>query len=171
MPFVAQGERVDVLGMSLSVAACGAPGTCSPRAPSASPPPSCWPPPPSCATLLLGLQRLRLPPLLVQIASFMIRYGDVITGRDAADADRPASRAASRRAACGTGACSPSRPARCSSAPTSAASGCTWRWSAAGYAGAMPVIDEVTASRAQWSYAAAPSRCAALVVCLLAMDL
>ena len=29
--------------------------------------------------LLLGLQRLRLPPLLVQIASFMIRYGDVIT--------------------------------------------------------------------------------------------
>src|SRR5262249_35577768 len=29
--------------------------------------------------LLLGLQRLRLPALLVQIASFMIRYGDVIT--------------------------------------------------------------------------------------------
>ncbi|MFE1885456.1 cobalt ECF transporter T component CbiQ, partial [Streptomyces diastatochromogenes] len=35
-----------------------------------------------------------------------------------------------------------------------------------GYAGAIPDIDEVTASRAQWSYALAlPS--AALVVCLL----
>ncbi|MEU3601178.1 cobalt ECF transporter T component CbiQ [Streptomyces sp. NPDC006798] len=28
--------------------------------------------------LLLGLRRLRLPPLLVQIASFMIRYGDLV---------------------------------------------------------------------------------------------
>jgi cobalt/nickel transport system permease protein len=35
-----------------------------------------------------------------------------------------------------------------------------------GYAGSMPVIDEVTASRAQWSYALALPF-AALVVCLL----
>ena len=32
------------------------------------------------ADLLLGLERLRLPPRLVQIASFMLRYADVITG-------------------------------------------------------------------------------------------
>ncbi len=39
-----------------------------------------------------------------------------------------------------------------------------------GYTGSMPVIDEVTASRAQWSYAfALPA--AALVVCLLGWSL
>jgi cobalt/nickel transport system permease protein len=39
-----------------------------------------------------------------------------------------------------------------------------------GYTGSMPVIDEVTASRAQWSYALALPG-AALVVCLLGWTL
>jgi len=39
-----------------------------------------------------------------------------------------------------------------------------------GYAGSMPVIDEVTASRAQWSYALTLPL-AALVVCLLGWTL
>ena len=40
MPFVVPGEQVHVLGLSLARRACGTPGTSSPRAPSASPPPS-----------------------------------------------------------------------------------------------------------------------------------
>ena len=39
-----------------------------------------------------------------------------------------------------------------------------------GYAGSMPVIDEVTASRAQWTYAAALP-VAALLICLLGWTL
>jgi len=39
-----------------------------------------------------------------------------------------------------------------------------------GYAGSMPVIDEVTASRAQWSYALTLPF-AALVVCVLGWSL
>ncbi len=78
MPFVAQGERVDVLGMSLSVnglwgawnvLAKGTLGVATSVLLASTT---------ELRALLLGLQRLKLPPLLVQIASFMIRYGDVI---------------------------------------------------------------------------------------------
>jgi cobalt/nickel transport system permease protein len=80
LPFVAAGERVEVLGVSLSrpgllgagnvlakatlgvVAAILLVATTEQRA------------------LLLGLERLRLPARLVQIASFMLRYADVIAG-------------------------------------------------------------------------------------------
>lgn len=80
LPFIAQGPRVDVAGLSLSAAglwgawnilAKGTLGvaasvilatTTEPRA------------------LLVGLERLRLPPLLVQIATFMLRYFDVVHG-------------------------------------------------------------------------------------------
>ena len=40
-----------------------------------------------------------------------------------------------------------------------------------GYTGSMPVIDEVTASRAQWAYAVGPPAVVALVVCLLGWTL
>ena len=79
MPFVAEGERVDVLGLSLSVnglwgawnvLAKGTLGVAASVLLAATT---------ELRELLLGLQRLKLPPLLVQIASFMIRYGDVIT--------------------------------------------------------------------------------------------
>lgn len=78
IPFIGLGERVDVAGLSLSVAGLWAAwnilakatlgviasillaSTTEPRA------------------MLLGAQRLRLPALLVQIATFMLRYMDVI---------------------------------------------------------------------------------------------
>ncbi|MDH2427043.1 cobalt ECF transporter T component CbiQ [Sphaerisporangium sp. TRM90804] len=78
LPVIGLGERVDVLGLSLSaeglwaawnilakatlgvVASILLAATTEPR------------------MMLLGAQRLRLPPLLVQIAMFMLRYMDVI---------------------------------------------------------------------------------------------
>ena len=79
LPFVAHGPRVEVLGLSLSeqgllgawgllvkgtlgvLASLLLAATTEPRA------------------LLAGLERLRMPPLLVQIMGFMIRYLDVVT--------------------------------------------------------------------------------------------
>jgi cobalt/nickel transport system permease protein len=81
LPLIATGPRVDVLGLSLSqsglwsawnvlakatlgvVASILLAATTDQRA------------------LLAGLQRLRLPAQLVEIASFMVRYLDVITGQ------------------------------------------------------------------------------------------
>ncbi len=80
LPFVAQGPRVQVAGVALSESGLVAAGgllakatlsvlaavvlsaTTEPRA------------------LLAGLERLRLPSLLVQILMFMIRYADVVGG-------------------------------------------------------------------------------------------
>jgi cobalt/nickel transport system permease protein len=80
LPFVSGGPRVEVLGLALSVdgletgggllakatlsvlAATVLAGTTEPR------------------ELLRGLERLRLPHVLVQILSFMIRYADVVSG-------------------------------------------------------------------------------------------
>jgi cobalt/nickel transport system permease protein len=79
MPFVARGERVDVLGLSLSVdgllgawnmLAKGTLGVvCSILLAATTEIPA----------LLAGLQRLRMPQLLLQIMMFMVRYGDVVT--------------------------------------------------------------------------------------------
>ncbi len=80
LPFVAQGPRVEVAGIAVSqsglVAAGGllAKATLSVLAAvvlSASTEPR---------ALLAGLERLRLPSLLVQILMFMIRYADVVGG-------------------------------------------------------------------------------------------
>lgn len=80
LPFIAHGERVDVLGVGLSraglegaalllvkatfgvLAGLTLAATTEPQA------------------LLGGLERLRLPSQLVQIATFMVRYLDVVTG-------------------------------------------------------------------------------------------
>ena len=80
MPFVATGPRVEVLGVGLAeaglVAAWGllAKGTLGVLASltlAATTEP---------ADVLRGLERLRLPSLIVQIMGFMIRYLDVVTG-------------------------------------------------------------------------------------------
>ena len=80
LPFIALGPQVDVLGIGLSepglLAAWGlfAKGTLGVLASltlAATTEPD---------DLLRGLQRLRLPDLLVQIMGFMIRYLDVVTG-------------------------------------------------------------------------------------------
>ncbi|MDV9175833.1 cobalt ECF transporter T component CbiQ [Streptomyces sp. W16] len=169
MPFVAEGEQVTVLGLELSVnglwgawnvLAKGTLGVAASVLLAATT---------ELRELLLGLQRLKLPPLLVQIASFMIRYGDVITDEMRRMRIARESRGFEARGVRHWGVLAKSagalfirsyeRGERVHLAMVSR-----------GYAGSMPVIDEVTADRAQWSYALAlPS--AALVVCLLGWTL
>lgn len=130
MPFVAEGERVEVLGMSLSVSGLWgawnvlAKGTLGVAASVLLASTT------ELRALLLGLQRLKLPPLLVQIASFMIRYGDVITDELRRMSIARRSRGFEARGIRQWG-CWRRRRAPCSSVPTSAASGSTSRWSAA----------------------------------------
>ncbi|RIQ11039.1 cobalt ECF transporter T component CbiQ [Jiangella rhizosphaerae] len=80
MPIVSQGPRIDVLGLSLSehglltgwnILAKGTLGVVASILLAATT---------DVRSLLAGLQRLRVPDRLVEIASFMIRYADVVTG-------------------------------------------------------------------------------------------
>jgi len=169
LPFVAHGPRVDVLGLSVSesgllggwnILAKGTLGVVASILLAATTEPR---------TLLLGVERLRMPPLMVQIMSFMLRYADVVgsemarmrvaresrgfVGRDLRHAKVIAHSAGALFIR------SYERGERVHLAMISR-----------GYAGSMPVIDEVTASRAQWSYALALP-CAALLVCLLGWTL
>ncbi|MET9733145.1 cobalt ECF transporter T component CbiQ [Streptomyces sp. NPDC006458] len=169
MPFVAEGERTEVLGVSLSVSGLWgawnvlAKGTLGVAASVLLASTT------ELRELLLGLQRLRLPPLLVQIASFMIRYGDVITDEMRRMRIARESRGFEARGlrhwgvlATSAGALfirSYERGERVHLAMVSR-----------GYAGSMPVIDEVTASRTQWTHALTLPG-AALVVCLLGWTL
>jgi cobalt/nickel transport system permease protein len=79
MPFVATGPRVEVLGVALSepgllaawgLVAKGTLGVLASLTLAATTEP---------ADVLVGLQRLRMPALIVQIMGFMIRYLDVVT--------------------------------------------------------------------------------------------
>ncbi|MFF0445638.1 cobalt ECF transporter T component CbiQ [Streptomyces sp. NPDC004609] len=165
MPFVVPGGRTTVLGVSLSVPGLWdawnilAKGTLGVAASVILASTT------ELRALLLGLQRLRLPPLLVQIASFMIRYGDVVTDEMRRMSIARRSRGFEARGvrhwgvlAASAGALfirSYERGERVHLAMISR-----------GYTGTMPVIDEVAASRAQWSSAAALPVCA-LAVCLL----
>src|SRR5690606_4020082 len=78
LPFVSTGERIDLFGLALSesgllagwnILAKGTLGVVASILLAATT---------DARSLLLGLQRLRLPSLLVEIASFMVRYADVI---------------------------------------------------------------------------------------------
>ncbi|MET9886588.1 cobalt ECF transporter T component CbiQ [Streptomyces sp. NPDC006430] len=154
MPFVAEGERIEVLGTSLSVSGLWgawnvlAKGTLGVAASVLLASTT------ELRALLLGLQRLKLPSLLVQIASFMIRYGDVITDelRRMSIARRSRGFEASGIRHWGVlaktaGALfirSYERGERVHLAMVSR-----------GYAGAMPVIDDVAATPAQWARASA----------------
>ncbi len=80
MPVVSSGERVDVLGVSLSedgllsgwnLLAKGTLGVIASILLAATT---------DARALLLGLQRLRLPARLVEITAFMVRYLDVVAG-------------------------------------------------------------------------------------------
>ncbi|MGP3735338.1 cobalt ECF transporter T component CbiQ [Streptomyces sp. GDS52] len=165
MPFVAEGERVDVLGLSLSVnglwgawnvLAKGTLGVAASVLLAATT---------ELRELLLGLQRLRLPPLLVQIASFMIRYGDVIADEMRRMRIARESRGFEARGVRHWGVLAKSagalfirsyeRGERVHLAMLSR-----------GYSGAMPLVDEVAVDRSQWSYALSLPA-AALVVCVL----
>jgi cobalt/nickel transport system permease protein len=80
LPFVAQGDRIQVVGLNVSesgligawnVLAKGTLGVVASILLAATTEPR---------TLLLGIERLHLPQLMVQIMSFMFRYADVIGG-------------------------------------------------------------------------------------------
>ncbi|MFJ3839043.1 cobalt ECF transporter T component CbiQ [Streptomyces sp. NPDC090054] len=169
MPFVAEGERVEVLGMSLSVSGLWgawnvlAKGTLGVAASVVLASTT------ELRSLLLGLQRLKLPPLLVQIASFMIRYGDVITGELRRMSIARRSRGFEAHGIRHWGVLAKTagalfirsyeRGERVYLAMVSR-----------GYTGSMPVIDDVSATRAQWAYAAVLPA-AALAVCLMGWTL
>ncbi|MET9483335.1 cobalt ECF transporter T component CbiQ [Streptomyces sp. NPDC006638] len=169
MPFVVPGDETHVLGVPLSVPGLWgawnvlAKGTLGVAASVLLASTT------ELRSLLLGLQRLRLPPLLVQIASFMIRYGDVITDELRRMSIARRSRGFEARGVRHWGVLAKTagalfirsyeRGERVHLAMVSR-----------GYAGTMPVIDEVTASRAQWRYAATLP-VTALAVCLLGWTL
>lgn len=80
LPFLAAGERVQVAGVAVSadgllgawnILAKGTLGVAASVVLAATTDPR---------ALLLGVQRLRAPALLTQIATFMLRYGEVVTG-------------------------------------------------------------------------------------------
>ncbi|MFE5963637.1 cobalt ECF transporter T component CbiQ [Streptomyces sp. NPDC056463] len=169
MPFVVPGEQTEILGISVSVPglwgawnvlAKGTLGVAASVLLAATT---------VLRELLLGLQRLKLPPLLVQIASFMIRYGDVITGEMRRMSVARRSRGFEAKGVRQWGVLAKSagalfirsyeRGERVHLAMVSR-----------GYAGSMPVIDEVAATRTQWARAAALPA-AALVICLLGWTL
>lgn len=165
MPFVVPGEQTELLGVSVSVPGLWgawnvlAKGTLGVAASVILASTT------ELRSLLLGLQRLRLPPLLVQIASFMIRYGDVITDELRRMSIARRSRGFEARGVRHWGVLAKTagalfirsyeRGERVHLAMVSR-----------GYTGTMPVIDEVTASRTQWAHAAALP-VLALAVCLL----
>ncbi|GFH37210.1 cobalt ECF transporter T component CbiQ [Streptomyces pacificus] len=153
MPFLVPGERTEWLGISLSVPglwgawnilAKGTLGVATSVLLASTT---------ELRSLLLGLQRLRLPPLMVQIASFMVRYGDVIADEMRRMSIARRSRGFEARSVRHWGVLAKSagalfirsyeRGERVHLAMVSR-----------GYTGTMPVIDEVAASRRQWAYAA-----------------
>lgn len=165
MPFVAEGERVDVLGLQLSVSglwaawnvlAKGTLGVAASVLLAATT---------ELREVLQGLQRLRMPPLLVQIASFMIRYGDVIADELRRMRIARASRGFEARGVRHWGVLAKTagalfirsyeRGERVHLAMVSR-----------GYTGTMPDVYGAAATRGQWSYAATLPA-AALAVCLM----
>ena len=166
MPVFGPDPRVEVLGLSLSqpgliaawgIVAKGTIGVVSSILLAATTP---------ARDLLLGLERLRVPPLLVQIASFMLRYTHVVTDEMHRMRVARESRGFDARGirswpvvAQSAGALfirSYERGERVHLAMLSR-----------GYTGTMPSLDDVRASRRDWAVAALLP-VAALVVCLLA---
>ncbi|MFC7220428.1 cobalt ECF transporter T component CbiQ [Streptomyces polyrhachis] len=165
LPLVAEGPYTEVAGLSLSqsglwgawnILAKGTLGVAASVLLAATT---------ELREVLLGLQRLRLPPLLVQIASFMIRYGDVIAGEMRRMRIARESRGFEARGprqwgvlATSAGALfirSYERGERVHLAMVSR-----------GYTGTMPVIDESLSTAADWRRAAVLPLLA-LAVCLL----
>ncbi|WP_242893677.1 cobalt ECF transporter T component CbiQ [Actinomadura litoris] len=162
MPFVANGEKVTVLGLRLSesglwgawnVLAKGSLGVVASILLAATTEPR---------LLLLGIERLRMPQLITQIATFMLRYGDVVTAELGRMRVARASRGfeardlrATRVLAKSVGALflrSYERGERVHLAMVSR-----------GYDGRMPALYDVGATSAQWTAAAALPLAAALV--------
>jgi cobalt/nickel transport system permease protein len=162
LPVVGQGERVEVLGVSLAVDGLwaawniivkGTLGVAASSILAATTP---------VAELLGGLERLRLPKALTTIAGFMIRYGDVIADEVRRMRIARISRGhdprwiwQARAVAASAGTLfirSYERGERVYLAMVSR-----------GYAGSMPALQELAATRAQWLAALCLPAAAALV--------
>ncbi|MFE9043241.1 cobalt ECF transporter T component CbiQ [Streptomyces sp. NPDC012421] len=167
MPFVVPGEQTELLGVSVSVPglwgawnilAKGTLGVAASVLLAATT---------ELRALILGLQRLGLPSLLVQIASFMIRYGDVVTDELRRMSVARRSRGFEARGPRHWGVLAKTagalfirsyeRGERVHLAMISR-----------GYTGTMPLLDERPTARAQWA-AALALPLAALPLCLLAL--
>ena len=162
LPVVGHGERVEVLGVSLAVGGLwaawnivvkGTLGVAASAILAATTP---------VAELLGGLDRLRLPKALTTIAGFMIRYGDVIADEVRRMRIARISRGhdprwiwQARAVASSAGTLfirSYERGERVYLAMVSR-----------GYAGSMPVLQDLAATRAQWLAAMSVPATAALV--------
>ncbi|QFG21181.1 cobalt ECF transporter T component CbiQ [Actinomadura sp. WMMB 499] len=162
LPFVARGDEVAVLGLRLSedglwgawnILAKGTLGVVASVLLAATTEPR---------VLLLGLERLRVPRLLVQIAAFMLRYGDVVAAELGRMRVARASRGfeardvrAARVLARSLGALflrSYERGERVHLAMLSR-----------GYDGRMPVLHDIGATPVQWTAAAALPLAASLL--------
>ncbi|MFF5260404.1 cobalt ECF transporter T component CbiQ [Actinomadura viridis] len=162
MPFVATGERIDVLGLHLSVnglwgawniLAKGTLGVVASVLLAATTEPR---------LLLLGIERLRTPQLITQIATFMLRYADVVTAELGRMRVARAARGFEARGPRSAGVLARSlgalflrsyeRGERVHLAMVSR-----------GYDGRMPVVYDVGATPAQWSAAAVLPLAAGLV--------
>lgn len=169
LPFVAEGHRVTALGLSLSepglwgawnILAKGTLGVAASVLLASTT---------ELNALLLGLQRLRLPSLLCQIASFMVRYGDVIADEFGRMRTARLSRGFEARGPRQWGVLAKSagalfirsyeRGERVHLAMLSR-----------GYTGTMPALGDAAASRAQWTRSAALPL-TALAICLLGWTL
>ncbi|MGY2081919.1 cobalt ECF transporter T component CbiQ [Modestobacter sp. SYSU DS0657] len=80
LPFVARGPRTDVLGLSLSENGLAAGGSILAKATLSVLAATLLAATTDPRALLRGLERLRMPSVLVQILGFMIRYADVVGG-------------------------------------------------------------------------------------------
>jgi cobalt/nickel transport system permease protein len=80
LPVLSGGPRVDVLGMSLSADGLAVGGGILAKATLSVLAATVLAATTDARALLRGLERLRLPTLLVQILTFMIRYADVVAG-------------------------------------------------------------------------------------------
>ena len=138
LPFVARGERVDVLGVSLSSRACSAAwnmlakgtlGVVAAILLSATT---------GRATLLAGLERLRLPSRLVAILAFMLRYVEVVPDELRRMRIARESRGYTARSVRQLGGRRGRRPAHCSSASYERGERVHLAMLARGYTGAMP---------------------------------
>ncbi|GAA2438950.1 cobalt ECF transporter T component CbiQ [Actinomadura vinacea] len=162
MPFVASGEKVAVLGLRLSesglwgawnILAKGTLGVVASVLLAATTEPR---------LLLLGIERLRMPQLITQIAAFMLRYGDVVAAELRRMRVARAARGFEARDLRDAGVLARSlgalflrsyeRGERVHLAMVSR-----------GYDGRMPVLHDVGASMAQWSAAFALPLAAGLV--------
>jgi cobalt/nickel transport system permease protein len=79
MPFVVRGERTEVLGVSVSVAGLWAAWNLLAKATLGVVTSILLAATTDLRDVLTGLERLRMPTLIVQIMTFMLRYADVIT--------------------------------------------------------------------------------------------